>query len=156
MIDPTGRAFEDLQVGDEFVTGPGSLTGEEIIEFASRYDPQLFHLDADYARDQGPFGTLVASGWQTLGLSWALWCKAGVLSDTNEGGVGTDNVCWPRPVLPGDEIHARVRVGERRITSKGRGLIRLEFTVLNQDHDVVMEYSTIQLVTRRDKETTDA
>lgn len=156
MTELKGHVYEDLQVGDEFVTGTGSLTADEIIAFASRYDPQPFHLDPDHARDHGPFGVLVASGWQTLGLSWALWCEHGVLADTNEGGIATDNVRWPKPVLPGDEIHARVRVAERRITSKGRGLIRLAFTVFNEDDDVVMEYSTIQLVTRRDKEAIDA
>ena len=40
--------------------------GRGVVEFASRYDPQPFHMDLDAAR-RTQFGGLIASGWQTAG-----------------------------------------------------------------------------------------
>ena len=56
------RYLEDMAVGEQFELGSFSLTAEEIVAFARRYDPQPFHLQSD---PDGPYGGLIASGWQT-------------------------------------------------------------------------------------------
>jgi acyl dehydratase len=71
---PAERYFEDYHVGlmDEF--GEITVTAEEIVEFASRYDPQTMHVDPDgAARD--PMGGLIASGWHTAAMTMRLFVE---------------------------------------------------------------------------------
>jgi len=56
--------YEDIVVGSRSSYGCYEVTREEVIEFASKYDPQPFHLD-DEAAAQTYFGRLSASGWHT-------------------------------------------------------------------------------------------
>ena len=61
--------FEDFKIGLIFNTGSKIITKDEIISFAKNYDPQYFHVDENKAKN-GPFGTLVSSGFMTLGVSF--------------------------------------------------------------------------------------
>ena len=38
------RYFDDLKVGDRFKSEPLTVTEKEVIEFAHKFDPQMFHL----------------------------------------------------------------------------------------------------------------
>ena len=67
----TERYFEDYVPGSVHELGTISISEPEIIEFARRYDPQPFHVDAEAARHT-QFGGLIASGWQTAGLMMRL------------------------------------------------------------------------------------
>ena len=62
------KFFEDIQVGDVFEYGRYTFTAENIKSFATRFDPQPFHLD-EAAAERSHFGALVASGWHTA-LAW--------------------------------------------------------------------------------------
>jgi acyl dehydratase len=59
--------FEDYEVGAVYEYGYASVSEEEIVAFAQRFDPQAMHVDAEYAA-RGPFGGLIASGWHTAGI----------------------------------------------------------------------------------------
>ena len=63
---------------------PYRVTRESIVEFASTFDPQPMHLD-EVAASKGPFGKLVASGWQTLALTMKLMAEARPFGDTAAG-----------------------------------------------------------------------
>ena len=56
--------YEDIEIGTVQSFGAYRVTREEVIEFASKYDPQPFHLD-DEAAAKTHFGKLSASGWHT-------------------------------------------------------------------------------------------
>ena len=73
----TPKYFEDFEVGYSFETKPTLISKEEIINFASKYDPQLFHLDEEKAKD-GPFGQLTSSGFMTLGKSFTQIFMTGI------------------------------------------------------------------------------
>ena len=45
------RFLDDLTPGQTFITPGFTLTESEIIDFAWRYDPQAFHLDANAAAE---------------------------------------------------------------------------------------------------------
>lgn len=53
--------WEDMQPGQVRELGSVTPTREEIIAFASQFDPQPFHLD-DEAAKASVFGALCASG----------------------------------------------------------------------------------------------
>ena len=81
--------FEDFEVGLSFETEATLISKEEIVDFASKYDPQLFHLDED-AANNGPFGQLTSSGFMTLGKSFTQIFKTGVYDGTSMGAWGID------------------------------------------------------------------
>lgn len=143
-------AWEDFQPGAELLSGTVEVTREEIVAFASRYDPQRFHLDEAAARDT-PFGGLVASGWMTASLTMRLMCDAYLLDSTSLGSPGVERLQWLKPVRPGDVLQARVTVLEAR-TMKSRpdvGLAKSRVETLNQHGEVVLAMEAWGMYRRR-------
>jgi acyl dehydratase len=142
----TDRYFEDYRPG--FVGEYGSITvsQEEVIEFARRFDPQEFHTDPIRAA-RGPFGGLIASGWHTSALMMRLYADHFVSKVAGLGSPGIDELRWRRPVRPGDTLSIRVTILEaRRSSSKpDRGLVRVQIEVLNQDKEIVMSLKAMTL-----------
>lgn len=146
------RWFEDFHVGDRFESRGASLTESQIIDFAFAYDPQHMHVDIASA-EAGPFGGLIASGFQTLALSFRLFYDLGLLNRSNIVGPGLDEVRWIAPVRPGDTIRTIVEVLETRPSRSrpDRGSVRLGFTVLNQNGETVLTYQAMTILRRRAK-----
>ena len=67
--------FDDLPLGTWFPCGTFRLSREDIIAFATQFDPQPFHLD-DEAAAQSYFGRLCASGLHTQGMAIGLMVRA--------------------------------------------------------------------------------
>ena len=145
-----GRYLEDFEVGEVFTTPGVTLTEAQIIDFALTYDPQPFHIDKEAARGS-MFGELVASGLQTMALTFRMFYQTGVLATCNLGGPGFGDVTFPRPVRPGDTISARVEVLEARVSKSkpDRGILRLAYTGLNQAGEEVVRFTIPQMVLRR-------
>ena len=133
--------FEDFEVGLVIKTGSKKITKKEIISFAKNYDPQDFHIDENKAKI-GPFGTLVSSGFMTLGVSFTQFFETGVVKDTGMGAWGIDELRWTFPVYPNDELKSEVKVIEKKLSSKNRnkGTVRTLHTVTNQNDKVVMTW----------------
>ena len=133
------RYFEDFNAGDVLELGSVTVTEEEIVEFASRYDPQPFHVDAEAAK-ASPFGGLVASGWHTTALFMGLYVRAVLLDSASLGSPGIDEIRWTAPVRPGDTLTGRSTVTETRPSARNpaRGTIFTTNELLNQDGTLVM------------------
>tara|TARA_B100000513_G_scaffold153072_1_gene72272 strand:+ start:218 stop:670 length:453 start_codon:yes stop_codon:yes gene_type:complete len=133
--------FEDFEIGLVFNTGSKKITKDEIISFAKNYDPQYFHVDENKAKS-GPFGTLVSSGFMTLGVSFTQFFETGVVKDTGMGAWGIDELRWTFPVYPNDELKSEVKVIEKKLSSKNpnKGTVRTLHTVTNQNDKVVMTW----------------
>lgn len=140
------RYFEDYRPGLVLRFGAERVDEAEVIEFARRYDPQPFHVDARAAA-HGPFAGLIASGWHTGGLMMRMLVEH-YLSPASLGSPGLDELRWPRPVRPGDTLSVRVTVLEaRRSQSKpDRGVVRSLMEVLNQRHEVVMSVKATNFI----------
>nr|WP_254441110.1 MaoC/PaaZ C-terminal domain-containing protein [Ruegeria atlantica] len=78
----SGKYIDDLSVGDTFETGGITLTEGAIIDFALTYNPQPFHVDK-VAAAASIFGGTIASGFQTIPLTFRLFRDTGVLTGTN-------------------------------------------------------------------------
>jgi acyl dehydratase len=133
------RWFEDYATGEVFEFGDHPVTAVEIIEFARRYDPQVFHVDA-IAAEQSSFGGLVASGWMTGAVLMRLMCDHFIAPASAMGSPGVDELRWLRPVRPGDRLHARVCVvdTQRSRSRADRGTVVLRQEAINQAGEVVM------------------
>jgi acyl dehydratase len=131
--------LEDFTPGRVFELGSVEVTEAEIVEFATRYDPQPFHVDPDEAA-AGPFGGLIASGWHTCALFMRLLVD-GLIGDTlGFGSPGMDEIRWLAPVRPGDTLSASFTVAEARPSASkpDRGIVRSSSEMRNQRGEVVL------------------
>lgn len=143
--------YEDLHVDDSVDLGPISPSAAEVVAFAERYDPQPFHLSDEGARDTY-FGKLAASGWHTAALTMKLMMTGRDQPLASLGSPGFENLRWLKPVYPGDELTARVRVAAKRV-SKSRpdmGLVQFQVETRNQHDVVVMSFVSTSMMARRE------
>ncbi|PWC53033.1 MaoC family dehydratase [Azospirillum sp. TSO22-1] len=144
-----GRWFEEFSVGDVIETRGVTVTESQIIDFALMFDPQSFHIDG-VAAAEGPFGGLIASGFQTLGLTFRLLLATGVLDGTSLGSGAMDEVRWLRPVRPGDTLRVRVEVVGTRPSRRGdRGVVRCAYATTNQHGEPVLTCAIDQIIAAR-------
>ena len=141
------KYFDDFRVGESFETEPNFVSKDEIIEFASKYDPQAFHLDEEAAK-KGPFGQLTSSGFMTLGKSFTQIFNTDVFNGSSMGAWGLDELRWTKPVYPGDTLKTKVEVLEKKLSSKNpiKGTVRLKQTVSNQNGDIVMTWISNSMI----------
>ena len=144
------RYLDDLTPGQRF-TSPGlTLTEAEIIDFAWRYDPQPFHLDANAAASS-PYGGLIASGFQSLAICFRLFIQSGVLAESSMGSPGIDELRWLAPVRPGDTLRSEIQVIEVQPSKSkpDRGIARLRYQAVNQRGVTVLSFVVIHLLRRK-------
>jgi acyl dehydratase len=141
--------LEDLTVGQRFVSGTRTLTAEEMIGFAERYDPQPFHVDERQA-EASLFGGLVASGWHTAVTSMQLMVQGGLPLAGGVIGTGGE-LLWTNPVRPGDTLHVECEVLEI-MPSKSkpdRGTVVVRCTTRNARGETVQSFTPKLVVLRR-------
>lgn len=144
------RYLEDFEPGQKFGSGRFSVEAARIKSFAKEFDPQPFHLDEDSARDSF-FKGLAASGWHTAAMTMRLLVEGELKPAGGIIGAGFDEMGWPRPVRPGDELHVESEVLEVR-PSKSRpdqGVIKVRTATLNQNNEPVQVFVVNLIVLRR-------
>jgi acyl dehydratase len=131
--------WEDFTPGLVIALGRVVVTREEVLEFASKFDPQPFHLD-DEAAAGSLFGRLAASGWHTCAMAMRLMCDAYLNDSTSLGSPGIDGLRWLKPVYPGDTLSGEMTVLESRAMNSrpGAGLVLSRWRLFNQDGADVM------------------
>lgn len=142
--------LEDHVPGSVYTFGSIKALEEDIIDFGTRYDPQVFHTDPDRAR-RTSFGGIVASGWHTIALAMKLIVDRRLCRVASMGSPGVDEVRWLRPVRPGDELSVRMTVLEVRPSQSkpDRGSLKVFVEVLNQEGEVVTSWKGINIIRRR-------
>ena len=146
--------YEDAQPGMRVETGAHLFTHEEIVTFATAYDPQPFHL-SDEGAAASYFGRLAASGWQTAGLwmRYMIAARARQQAEAVKSGAkipapgvspGFKNMRWLKPVYAGDSISFDSTIVERRPTASrpGWGLVFSRNTGENQHGERVFEFTS--------------
>jgi acyl dehydratase len=143
------RTFEDLVVGEYRRSTRRTVTQEEIIDFARRWDPQWFHSDPELARES-VFGEVVASGIHVL----ALWRQMDheINSDIDYVcGVGWDDLRLKRAIRAGDTIHVTSEIVELRPSTSrtDRGTALTRYAVVTEDGTEAVTFTSINLVYTR-------
>jgi acyl dehydratase len=139
--------FEDFNEGYVFEFDVAGLTAEEIISFASQYDPQRFHLSEDDAA-KTHFGGLVASGFQTQLLCFRPFCDQVLLKTAAVGAPGIDNLKWMRPWYPGENLSGTVKLLSKRPSAKkgDRGYLNFKLeAAVNNLPTLSMDWTVIML-----------
>ena len=156
------RWFEDIVIDEVFPLGSHTFAAEEIIRFATLYDPQYFHLDAEAAK-HSHFGGLVASGWHTVSVGHrkmvdALFAEEERLRALGkEPGVsgpspGVNSMDFKVPVRPGDTVRYELVVTGKRPSNSlpGWGLLFNKLTATNQRGELVYRADLVGFTKRRD------
>ncbi len=145
--------FEDIEVGAKQSFGHYEVTREEVIDFASKYDPQPFHL-SDKEAAKTYFGKISASGWHTGAMTMRMLVEN--MKDNKQAGLGSpgiDELRWLRPVYPGDTLRCETEIIEKT-PSRSRpemGSFKSTLTVFNQKDEPVMTMKSIGLIRKRGK-----
>jgi acyl dehydratase len=149
--------WEDITVGTRRELGSYTFTEDEIIRFARKYDPQIFHLDPEAAKES-IFGGLIASGWHTA----AIWMKLAIAdrekskaagNPLQRAGVspGFEDLKWLKPVRPGmtltfsSEVANKVELKSR----PGMGLVESRNEARDQNGELVFQFMGKGFVQRK-------
>ena len=155
------KFFEDIKVGDRAEVGRHTFTADEIKKFATKFDPQPFHLDEAAAR-KSIFGALCASGWHTA----SVWMRLMVEHNKREDAAqraraepvaalgpspGFRELKWLKPVYVGDTITYATEIVETRASNSrpGWGLMSFRNTGVNQNNEPVISFISVAFVERR-------
>lgn len=134
--------FEDFEPGSVMSFGPHLVTRDEIIEFATEFDPQPMHLD-DEAANRSMLKGLSGSGWHTCAIMMRMIYDGFLHESSSLGAPGVDEVRWVRPVRPDDELTIRITVLEKRDSGSRPkvGIVRFNLEMLNAKDEIVMQSS---------------
>ena len=144
----TLRYFEDIEEGETRKLGEYVPTREEIIQFASAWDPQPFHTDEEKAADS-VFGGLTASSCHTYSISALIYPRnptpmavAAMLGLSLE---------FPEPVRPGDTLQLEDKCLEKRVSESrpGFGVVKSRTTMKNGRGKTTFVMDSSYLVHRR-------
>ena len=156
------RWFEEIVLDEVFPLGSHTFTADEIIRFASLYDPQYFHIDPEAAK-HSHFGGLVASGWHTVSIGHRKMVDAlaaeeeRLLAEGKSPGVsgpspGVNDMEFTVPVRPGDTVTYALTVTDKRASNSipGWGLLFNHLTAINQRDEVVYTANLVGFSKLRD------
>jgi acyl dehydratase len=142
--------FAEFHPGQIIEAGPYVLAEDEMLQFADRYDPQWFHTDPNAAQG-GPFGGLIASGWQTCGIAMRLIADRALAGSESFASPGIDYIKWPHPVRANDSLRVRAEVVDvRRARTKPMGILRWRWQLFNQDDVEVLDLQATSLFALKD------
>lgn len=142
--------LDDFHDGQIIDLGSCTVSRDQIIAFASQYDPQPFHTDEEAAKES-IYGGLIASGWHTVALFMRLLVDGLLSRAASMGSPGVDEVRWLKPVRPGDTLSARgvvLAVVPSR-SKPDRGILRTSYEMFNQSGEQVLSMKGIGMFARR-------
>lgn len=144
--------FEDYKAGDQYKTVSYTVSKEEIIDFALKWDPQPFHTD-EAAAEVSIFGGLTACSAHTF----AIYCATGQQWESGVeqqvlASLGFDEMRMHRPVYAGDTLYClhKVETVRESKSKPDRGIVATRCELINQNGDVVFSILSTYLMKRRD------
>jgi acyl dehydratase len=149
--------WEDMAVGQVRDLGTISPSREDIIAFASQFDPQPFHLD-DAAGAASVFGGLCASGWHTCSMAMRLMVTNFLQQTSSLGSPGLENIQWKKPVYPNDTLRLKTTVLETKPMGRRPdvGMTRNLWEMFNQHGDKVLHMEGWGMFRRRHPSTPES
>jgi acyl dehydratase len=146
----TGLYWEEWQIGAEFESAARTVTESDIVAFAGLsgdYNP--LHIDEEFCK-KTIFGTRIAHGPLVYSIAAGLLFQLHLYDDTLIAFLGFENLKFTKPVKPGDTIRARIKVLDKRESSKpDRGVMKRQLNVVNQRGEVVQEAEQLFLLKRK-------
>jgi acyl dehydratase len=135
-----GLYWEEWEIDQEFESPARTVTEADVVHFAGisgDYNP--LHVNEEFCKET-IFGTRIAHGPLIYSIAAGLLFQLHLYDDTLIAFLGFDSLKFTKPVKIGDTIHARIKVTEKRETSKpDRGVMKRTLEVVNHHGEVVQE-----------------
>ncbi|MBC7501096.1 MAG: MaoC family dehydratase [Herminiimonas sp.] len=149
MTQPTWF-FEDFEVDKKIIIGSRTVTENEIIAFATAFDPQPFHVDQDAAA-KSIYGGVIASGWHTCSIMMRMMVDGFLRDSASMGSPGVDEVRWIKPVRGGDTLTVSTTAIEKKPSASkpDRGVVVTVWEATNQHGDIVATVKGMGMFGRR-------
>ncbi|KIY21043.1 MULTISPECIES: MaoC/PaaZ C-terminal domain-containing protein [Mesobacillus] len=138
--------YHEIMIDEKFKSASYTVTKEEIMEFASQFDPQYMHIDEEKAK-QSMFKGIIASGLHTLCISFKLWTDMNILGEDIIAGTGVNNLKFTKPVYPEDTLYVTAEVIKKTDKTKS-GEVTLLLTSYNYDDIQVLQAEISALVSK--------
>jgi len=144
--------FEDFPQGLFGSFGPRHVSRDEIIAFASEFDPQPMHLDEEAARRSMLKG-LSGSGWHLCSLMMRMMFDGFIGRTASLGSPGVNEVRWLSPLRPEDELMLDVEVVESRVSRSrpATGIVTFKCSIRNAVGETLCEMVSPIIVERRER-----
>jgi len=144
------RYFDDFKLGERHdIPATYEMTEDEIVSFASKWDPQPFHIDRE-AGAKSIYGTITACGTHIQAV--VLFLAARLPEETAVlGALGYDEVRFHKPARLGDTLRLVIECIETKPSSSKpvRGVVKNRHILLNQDDEQVFTQTTTLLIKRK-------
>jgi acyl dehydratase len=136
----TGLYWEEWDIDAEFKTAGRTVTEADLVIYSGLsgdYNP--LHTDEEYCK-KTDFGGRIAHGPLVYAIAAGLLFQLHLYDDTIIAFLGFENLRFTKPVKPGDTIHAKIKVLEKRETSRtDRGVMKRELQVINHRGEIVQQ-----------------
>jgi acyl dehydratase len=144
------RYFEDFVAGETIDHGTRTVSADDIVAFASEFDPQPFHVDAG-APETAFLGGLIASGWHVTAIFMRMMCDSFLVDSSSMGSPGIETLKWVKPVRPGTVLTGRSVVIDVRASRSrpDRGIVRFRHELADGDGTVVLWFENPVMFGRR-------
>ncbi len=149
-MSPAIWYFEDFHPGQALELGSRTVTEEEILAFATEFDPQPFHIDREAAAGS-IFHGLIASGWHTCGMMMRIVVDGLLSASSSMGSPGLDKIRWIVPVRAGDTLRVRYLVTAVKASASrpDRGVVFTTWEAHNQHDELVCVIEGMGMFGRR-------
>ncbi|GAB5795899.1 TPA: MaoC family dehydratase [Staphylococcus aureus] len=137
--------YDDFIVGETFKTKSLHITEEEIIQFATTFDPQYMHIDKEKA-EQSRFKGIIASGMHTLSIAFKLWVEEGKYGEEVVAGTQMNNVKFIKPVYPGNTLYVIAEITNKKSIKKENGLVTVSLSTYNENEEIVFKGEVTALI----------
>ncbi len=143
--------YEDFEEGRQFESAERTVSAEEIVAFATEFDPQPMHID-EAAGKASILGGLSGSGWHMSSIAMRLFYDSVIVRSAGEGGPGIDVMEWRKPLIAGDTVRLTIKVKSRRplASRPGIGLVTMEHTMTNQRGERIMRMEAPAMLRMRE------
>ena len=142
--------FEDINIGDEYISPGRTITEADVVNFAGvTGDFHQLHTDEQFCQQYSPFKTRIAHGLLGLCFATALMTRLDLTNSTTLAFLGMSKLEFKAPIMIGDTIRARITFIDKRETKKGLGIVTSRITVINQKDEEVQVAEQAAMIARK-------
>jgi acyl dehydratase len=118
------RTYADIPVGEHIDCGTTSVSEDDIVDFAERFDPLGIHVDPDVAA-ASHFGGLIASSIHTFALTQPPVVEHFYTESDLVAAANIEEFRLPNPVRPGDTLSVTLDIEDKRPSERNdhRGVV---------------------------------
>lgn len=147
---PTGKYFDDFEIGDTWDSPCRTITEADLVMFAGfSGDFNPIHTDAEFAK-RSQFGERIFHGPGVFAIATGLESRLGLKEGTAIAFLG---MTWTLKdaVRIGDTIHVRETIAAKKPSSSkpDRGIVTFDVQVLNQCDEVCQEGQWVVMFSRQ-------